>query len=87
MHPLIKTLVIQAQNWQYLYKFQTIFQYTLKGLQWAFLKFCGAVTNRYGQNPWTWQQIEFPCSVTPNILMIGTGPNLLPGIPGNGWPF
>lgn len=30
--------------------------------------------------------MEFPFSVTPNILIMGTGPTLLPGIPGSGLP-
>lgn len=30
--------------------------------------------------------MEFPSSVTPNILIMGTGPTLLPGIPGKGLP-
>lgn len=46
----------------------------------------GATTKKYGENPWTWQQTEFPSIVTPYILITGTGPIWDPGILANGEP-
>lgn len=39
----------------------------------------GGLHQKYGVKPWTWAQTLLPASVTPNMRMMGTGPDFDPG--------